>query len=71
MHTMTDRSEVFHGELVLSGVGRAVLDDLLSAGGSTTTGAETPEGAQVKVNMILSRLPRLRDGAVSPEAAFS
>ncbi len=44
VHTMTDRSEVFHGDLILSGVGRAVLDSLLSAGGSSTTGAETPEG---------------------------
>ncbi len=71
VHTITDRSEVFHGDLVLSGVGRAVLDRLLSAGGSATTGAEEPEGAQVKVNMLLSRLPRLRDESVSPEAAFS
>src|SRR5690554_3229626 len=30
---------------------------------------ERPEGAQLKVNLLLSRLPRLRDG-VSPEAAF-
>ncbi|MET1052084.1 MAG: NAD(P)/FAD-dependent oxidoreductase [Mycetocola sp.] len=28
------------------------------------------EGAQVKVNLLLSRLPRLRDETVSPEAAF-
>ncbi len=28
------------------------------------------EGAQVKVNLLLRRLPRLRDAAVSPEAAF-
>lgn len=71
VHTMTDRSDVFHGDLVLSGVGRAVLDRLLAAGGAATTGAEEPEGAQVKVNMLLSRLPRLRDESVTPEAAFS
>ncbi|MDQ1124605.1 phytoene dehydrogenase-like protein [Microbacterium trichothecenolyticum] len=71
VHTMTDRSEVFHGTLVLSGVGRRVLDGLLAAGGATTTGADEPEGAQIKVNMLLSRLPRLRDSSVSPEAAFS
>ncbi|WP_295842288.1 NAD(P)/FAD-dependent oxidoreductase [uncultured Microbacterium sp.] len=71
VHTMTDRSEVFHGNLVLSGVGRAVLDRLLTAGGAATTGADEPEGAQVKVNMLLSRLPRLRDESVTPEAAFS
>jgi phytoene dehydrogenase-like protein len=28
------------------------------------------EGAQVKVNLLLKRLPRLRDESVSPEAAF-
>ena len=28
------------------------------------------EGAQVKVNMVLSRLPRLKDPAISPEQAF-
>ena len=31
----------------------------------------TPEGAQVKVNLLLTRLPRLRDTAVAPEAAFA
>ncbi|CAN7390904.1 NAD(P)/FAD-dependent oxidoreductase [Microbacterium sp. LjRoot45] len=30
-----------------------------------------PEGAQVKVNMLLRRLPRLRDEDVAPEAAFA
>jgi len=29
-----------------------------------------PEGAQVKVNLILSRLPRLRDTTIDPVAAF-
>jgi phytoene dehydrogenase-like protein len=29
------------------------------------------EGAQIKVNMLLRRLPRLRDGAVTPQAAFA
>ncbi len=33
--------------------------------------AEPPEGAQLKVNMLLSRLPRLRDGGVTPERAFA
>jgi phytoene dehydrogenase-like protein len=32
---------------------------------------EPPEGAQLKVNMLLSRLPRLRDGGADPSAAFS
>ena len=30
-----------------------------------------PEGAQVKVNLLLTRLPRLRDAEVAPEAAFA
>lgn len=30
-----------------------------------------PEGAQVKVNLLLTRLPRLRDAAVAPEQAFA
>jgi phytoene dehydrogenase-like protein len=43
-----------------------VLDDLLGEGGRPQ-----PEGAQVKVNMLLTRLPRLRDDRVSPQAAFA
>lgn len=30
-----------------------------------------PEGAQVKVNLLLTRLPHLRDTSVAPEAAFA
>ena len=30
-----------------------------------------PEGAQVKVNLLLTRLPRLRDADVAPEEAFA
>ncbi|MGX1804930.1 phytoene desaturase family protein [Nocardia sp. NPDC055321] len=33
--------------------------------------AERPEGAQLKINMLLRRLPRLRDTAVDPAAAFA
>ena len=36
----------------------------------TPGSAPKPEGAQVKVNLLLRRLPRLRDETVSPEAAF-
>ncbi len=32
---------------------------------------EPPEGAQLKVNLLLRRLPRLRDLAVRPEEAFA
>jgi phytoene dehydrogenase-like protein len=76
--TLAD-GERMHGRLVLSGVGPAVLRRLLRAGsasgegtaGEQPPGDETPEGAQLKVNMLLRRLPRLRDAAVAPEAAFA
>ncbi|MET9847299.1 phytoene desaturase family protein [Streptomyces ossamyceticus] len=41
---------------------------------ATLTGDTPPapaEGAQLKVNMLLKRLPRLRDGSVDPREAFS
>lgn len=53
------------GERVLSGVTPTVLARLL--------GEDPPEGqpgAQVKVNLLLTRLPRLRDEKVAPEQAF-
>ncbi|GAB3602846.1 phytoene desaturase family protein [Microbacterium aureliae] len=65
--------ERLHARVVLSGVGPAVLDRLLAAGGDSIRDAASPapEGAQVKVNMLLRRLPRLRDSEVAPEAAFA
>ncbi|WES64321.1 NAD(P)/FAD-dependent oxidoreductase [Microbacter sp. GSS18] len=65
--------ERVHARIILSGVGPAVHDDLLVDGarGGTDAHAERPEGAQVKVNMLLRRLPRLRDTEVAPEAAFA
>ncbi|KRE81560.1 phytoene desaturase family protein [Arthrobacter sp. Soil763] len=67
---------------VLANVAPVVLDRLRSAGeagpGTARTGSphgtQNPnhlrEGAQVKVNLLLKRLPRLLDDTVSPEAAF-
>ena len=54
-------------EHVVAGCAPEVLDRLL---GRPVEG-ERPEGAQLKVNMLLSRLPRLRDGSVPPEEAFT
>lgn len=63
---------VVHGRVILSGVGPTVLADLLTAGGADApTPHPRPEGAQVKVNMLLRRLPRLRDASLAPEAAFA
>ncbi|MEB0000922.1 FAD-dependent oxidoreductase [Cryobacterium sp. RTS3] len=71
------------GTVVLSGVAPWVLEQLLEAdaGGREDRDAAPeatpdrvpapkPEGAQVKVNLLLRRLPRLRDTSVTAEAAF-
>ncbi len=56
----------------------AALDRALAAAGAGDHGGSgdpvsdaTPEGSQLKVNMLLRRLPRLRDEAVSAEDAFA
>ena len=54
-------------EHVVAGCAPAVLDRLLGRPGE----GERPEGAQLKVNMLLSRLPRLREGSVTAEDAFA
>jgi phytoene dehydrogenase-like protein len=56
--------EIFHGTTVLANVAPYELARLL--GDSVPA---KPEGAQVKVNMLLSRLPAL-NGGVDPRAAF-
>ena len=57
---------VVTGSYVLSGVAPAVLDRLLGRPPS----APAPEGAQMKINMVLDRLPRLRSGH-DPAVAFA
>lgn len=52
---------------VLANVAPFVLDKLM---GTTTQNVARPEGSQVKVNLLLSRLPKLKDPSVAPEAAF-
>jgi phytoene dehydrogenase-like protein len=51
---------------VLANVAPSVLASLL---GESEPGPK-PEGSQLKLNLLLARLPRLRDHAVSPEEAF-
>lgn len=61
-----DEERRVHGRLVLAGVTPTVLASLL--------GEETQPvapGSQVKVNMVLRRLPRLRDNSVTAEQAFA
>jgi phytoene dehydrogenase-like protein len=52
--------------VVLANVAPAVLEGLLEPGFHQPTAP----GAQVKVNLLLSRLPRLRDATLAPAAAF-
>jgi phytoene dehydrogenase-like protein len=59
-----DSSHVVHGDHVLVNASPFELSRLLG---------EVPdpaEGAQLKVNMVLRRLPRLRDSSVDPRDAF-
>jgi phytoene dehydrogenase-like protein len=60
-----DTEHTVGADWVLSGVAPHSLSQLL---GETPDAA--PEGAQVKVNLLLSRLPRLRDASIDPVAAF-
>ncbi|GAA5162087.1 phytoene desaturase family protein [Ornithinimicrobium tianjinense] len=65
--TWTDDAGMSHRATardVLWAAAPAVLDGLMGREG------ERVEGAQVKVNLLLSRLPRLREQGVAPEAAF-
>lgn len=60
------------GSAILSNVAPVVLNRLLAAAGADPIETEAaPEGAQLKVNMLLSRLPRLKDDSVDPGAAFA
>jgi phytoene dehydrogenase-like protein len=60
-----DAEHVVHGERVLANVAPETLARLLGE-----EPGELSEGAQLKVNMVLERLPRLRDTTVDPRAAF-
>lgn len=55
---------------VLAGCAPATLQRLLGEPAASVGDDEYPEGAQLKVNMVLSRLPRLLDPDVDPAAAF-
>lgn len=55
---------------VLSNVAPFTLAKLLEQPAAAAAAVARPEGAQVKVNLLLKRLPKLRDASVSPEAAF-
>jgi phytoene dehydrogenase-like protein len=60
-----DAEHVVRGGHVLANVAPPTLARLLGE-----EPADRPEGAQLKVNMVLSRLPKLRDPGVDPAEAF-
>jgi phytoene dehydrogenase-like protein len=61
-----DEERRFAAGTVLANVAPAVLDRLLGR-----ADVAAPEGAQIKANLLLTRLPRLRDAHVAAEAAFA
>lgn len=63
----TRSGEVFRASQLLAGIAPRALARLFGDPDPTPS----PEGSQLKLNMVLRRLPRLRDGAVSPEHAFA
>lgn len=61
-----DAEEVLHAGHVLANVAPSTLARLLGEPDD-----DAPEGAQLKVNMVLRRLPRIADASVDPREAFS
>jgi phytoene dehydrogenase-like protein len=59
--------QTYRAEHVLAGVAPAILARLLGE----APGARACEGSQLKVNMVVSRLPGLRDQSVTREEAFA
>ncbi|MGH3472895.1 MAG: phytoene desaturase family protein, partial [Nocardioidaceae bacterium] len=59
-------TRVVSSRIVLSGAAPAVLDDLLGRSSATPR----PEGCQVKINLVLSRLPRWKS-RIDPRVAFA
>lgn len=64
----TEGEQIAVGGHILANVAPAVLDTLV--GTPEADRVPRPQGAQVKVNLLLKRLPRLRDESIAPEAAF-
>lgn len=66
-YTAGSQQNTVIGGHVLANVAPFVLSRML---GKAESELIRPEGAQVKVNLLLKRLPKLLDGSISPEAAF-
>ncbi len=66
LEVVCGNARTFRARHVLAAVAPAVLHELLGH----SPPERGPEGAQLKLNFLLSRLPRLRDEHVSAEEAF-
>jgi phytoene dehydrogenase-like protein len=67
VRAVTAAGESFAAEHLLAGVAPTVLARLLG----DPAPQPAPEGSQLKLNMVLSRLPRLRDVGVAAQDAFA
>jgi phytoene dehydrogenase-like protein len=67
VEVVTAEGKRYEGRHLLANVAPAVLAGLLG----DPPAAVAPEGSQLKVNMLLRRLPRLRDETVSGAEAFA
>lgn len=65
----TADGQTIRADVLLSNLAPAVLDSLRAR--PAPSPAERPEGSQLKVNLLLTRLPRLQDAAVHPQDAFA
>jgi phytoene dehydrogenase-like protein len=68
----TADGRAYRARHVLAAIAPTVLSDLAPGvlGDGVATAAR-PEGSQLKINLLLERLPRLRDPHVQPEDAFA
>jgi phytoene dehydrogenase-like protein len=66
-YTHRGEERTVHGAWVLAGVAPWALERLCPG----ACPGPRPEGAQVKINLVLRRLPALHDPAVPPSAAFA
>jgi phytoene dehydrogenase-like protein len=64
-----DQKQTAHGQFVLANVSPTELEKLTGVEGIVPE-ATKMDGSQVKVNLLLKRLPKLKDPSVNPEAAF-
>jgi phytoene dehydrogenase-like protein len=64
-----DKEQTVQGQFVLANVSPTELEKLTGVEGIVPE-ATKMDGSQVKVNLLLKRLPKLKDPSVNPEAAF-